>query len=69
VYSGAMRESGIVWNEQSVDTFIADPLATVPGTFMGYAGVKDPTERAQLLAFLAVATRGEACRDATGSKP
>jgi cytochrome c len=60
-YSGAMRASGIVWNERTLDAFIANPLATVPGTFMGYAGIPDPAERAQLLAFLEVATRSDAC--------
>lgn len=60
-YSDAMRSSGIVWSRETLDAFIADPLGKVPGTFMGYAGVKDPEERAQLLAFLEVATRGKEC--------
>ena len=60
-YSEAMRASGIVWNRQTLDAFIADPLGTVPGTFMGYAGIKDSEERAQLLAFLAVAMRSPQC--------
>jgi len=34
----------------------------VPGTAMGYAGVKDPKERADLLAWLKVASQpGRAC--------
>jgi cytochrome c len=56
-----MRASGIVWNRQTLDTFLADPLGTVPGTFMTYAGIQDPGERAQLLAFLEVATRAPEC--------
>lgn len=60
-YSEAMRASGIVWNRQTLDAFLADPLGTVPGTFMTYAGIQDPEERAQLLAFLAVATRSSQC--------
>jgi cytochrome c len=60
-YSEAMRASGIVWNRQTLDAFIANPLVTVPGTFMGYAGVQDPEERAELLAFLEVATRSPQC--------
>jgi cytochrome c len=66
-YSDAMRNSGIVWNRQTLDTFLADPLGTVPGTFMTYAGVQNPKERAQLLAFLEVATQSEQCEPpATG---
>lgn len=60
-YSEAMRASGIVWNRDTLDSFLADPLGTVPGTFMTYAGIQDPEERAQLLAFLEVATRGAQC--------
>jgi len=41
-YSDAMKKSGIVWNEATLDRFLADPLRTVPGTAMGYAGIKDP---------------------------
>ena len=63
-YSEAMRASGIVWNRQTLDAFLADPLGTVPGTFMTYAGIQDPKERAQLLAFLEVATRSEPCKAA-----
>ena len=51
-YSPAMKRSGIVWNATTLDRFIADPLGTVPGTTMGYAGVTDPQERADLIAFL-----------------
>jgi cytochrome c len=69
-YSEAMRDSGIVWNRQTLNTFLADPLGTVPGTFMTYAGVKDPEERAQLLAFLEVATRGLQCEPISmGERP
>ena len=62
-YSTAMQRSGIVWDEHSLDVFLKDPLTTVPGTAMGYAGVKDDTERADLIAWLKVATQpGKACR-------
>ncbi len=52
-YSRALRESGIVWTAASLDRFLANPFKAVPGTRMGYAGVKDPQERADLIAFLA----------------
>ncbi|WP_193367213.1 c-type cytochrome [Pelagibius marinus] len=54
-YSRALRESGIVWTAASLDRFLANPFKAVPGTRMGYAGVKDPQERADLIAFLAAA--------------
>ena len=61
-YSKAMRDSKIVWNERTLDAFLQAPTRAVPGTAMGYAGVKDPRERADLIAWLREATRpGKAC--------
>lgn len=55
-YSKAMKASGIIWNESSLDRFLENPLKTLPGTKMAYAGVKDPQERADLIAYLRHAT-------------
>ena len=61
-YSKAMRASGIVWDERTLDVFLQDPMKAVPGTAMGYAGVKDDKERAELIAWLREATRpGKTC--------
>lgn len=51
-YSKALYESNIVWDEESLDRFLENPFKAVPGTRMGYAGVKDPQERADLIAYL-----------------
>jgi cytochrome c len=59
-YSRAMRESGIVWSEEALDRFLADPPAAVPGTTMAYAGVKDAAERRDLIAYLRRAGRTKA---------
>lgn len=62
-YSKAMRDSGIIWNRESLDNFLKAPLKVIPGTKMGYAGVKDTQERADLIAFLELATvDSEKCR-------
>jgi len=55
-YSDAMRRSGIVWSAATLDRFLAAPLKFVPGTAMGFDGVKDPRERADLIAYLKRAT-------------
>lgn len=61
-YSKAMRDSKIVWNEHSLDVFLQAPMQAVPGTSMGYAGVKDAQERADLIAWLRQATQpGQSC--------
>ena len=51
-YSPAMKRSALVWNEKTLDRFLADPLKAVPGTTMTYAGVPDAHERADLIAYL-----------------
>jgi cytochrome c len=56
VYSAAMRNSGIVWSEATLDRFLQGPRQMVPGTKMTYAGVPDPQERADLIAYLRQAT-------------
>lgn len=55
-YSSAMKKYGVTWNEETLDRFLENPLKTVPGTKMGYAGIKDPQERADLIAYLKQAT-------------
>jgi cytochrome c len=62
-YSEAMRQAGLVWTPEALDRFLADPRGAVPGTRMGYAGVKDAQERADLIAYLTAATEdAPACR-------
>jgi cytochrome c len=54
-YSPAMRKAGaggMVWDEAKLDRFLENPLRFLPGTRMGYAGIKNPQERADLIAFL-----------------
>ena len=51
-YSPAMKSSGLVWSEETLDRFLENPTAAVPGTTMGYAGVKDAAERRDLIAYL-----------------
>jgi cytochrome c len=63
-YSPAMKKSKIVWNEKTLDQFLKNPQKMVPGTAMTYAGVPDPTDRADLIAYLKQATNPDSpqCR-------
>ena len=60
-YSPAMRKSGIVWTEANLDRFLRAPMEVVPGTAMGYDGIKDDAERHDLIVFLRLAGRSEQC--------
>ncbi|MGH8457019.1 MAG: c-type cytochrome [Stenotrophobium sp.] len=61
-YSAAMKNSGVVWNAKTLDRFLADPMKAMPGTAMGYAGIKDPQERADLIAYLKQAGESPQCK-------
>jgi len=41
-----------VWTYENLDHFITSPKTYAPGTKMSFAGVKDPVERANILAYL-----------------
>lgn len=54
-YSPAMVEAGkggLVWDEATFKDYIHDPKAKVKGTKMAFAGLKDDTEIANLIAYL-----------------
>ena len=60
-YSQAMKDSKIIWNEKTLDRFIAKPLAVVPGTSMTYDGVPDVKERSDLIAYLKRVNQSTEC--------
>lgn len=60
-YSAAMKRANWIWDRKTLDRFLASPLKAVPGTTMGYAGVKDRQERADLIAYIEWAGNSSAC--------
>ena len=55
-YSPALRDADFDWEDGTLETFLADPAAMFPGTYMTFPGVPEPAARADLVAFLAAAT-------------
>jgi cytochrome c len=51
-YSGAMRRSAIVWDEATLNAFLANPRVVVPRSRMPGSGVPDPQDRSDLIAYL-----------------
>jgi cytochrome c len=52
-YSDAMKaKSGDVWTYEALFAFLKAPKEVIPGTKMGFAGIKKDTDRANLLAYL-----------------
>jgi cytochrome c len=56
-YSPSLQASGVVWEGTTLDAWIADPQAFIPGTRMGFRGLPDPQARADLIAYLAEPAR------------
>ena len=56
-YSPAIKRSGIVWTPETLDKFITDPQALVPGNRMPYAGMANASDRADLVAYLIKASQ------------
>ena len=53
-YSAANKNSGDIWDAQTLDTYLADPRKFVPGTKMVFAGLKNPEDRKVLIEYLKV---------------
>ncbi|MDU8911824.1 cytochrome c family protein [Aestuariicoccus sp. MJ-SS9] len=51
-YSGALSEQADVWTPENLNAFLENPKGWAPGTTMGYAGLKKPEDRANLIAWL-----------------
>ncbi len=51
-YSDAMQSSGLTWDDKTLDKYLSDPRATVPGNKMIFLGVKKPDERQAIIAYL-----------------
>lgn len=49
----AFAEGGKIWDYENLNSFLHDPKATVPGTKMSFAGLKDGKERGNMIAYLA----------------
>jgi cytochrome c len=54
-YSEAFRavaQEGLVWTEEALDAFLADPQAAVPDNDMEFFGLRDAGDRRDLIAYL-----------------
>jgi len=55
-YSKALRDSGVVWNEETLSRWLANPEAFIPGQRM-FVQTPEAADRADLIAYLKEATR------------
>lgn len=55
-YSPAIADSGIVWTDETLAAFVADPRGYIRGNRMGFRGLRDEQDIADLIAYLTEAT-------------
>ena len=51
-YSPALARANVIWDEATLDKWLADPQKFVPGTTMAFAGLKEPKDREDVIAYL-----------------
>lgn len=51
-YTDANKNSGLTWDEATLDEYLTAPMKKVPGTKMTYAGMPDAAKRKAVIDFL-----------------
>jgi cytochrome c len=54
-YSKALKAADITWDEDTLNAWLADSQAMVPGNYMTFRGIPDDKARGDLIAFLRLA--------------
>jgi cytochrome c len=53
MYSGALKSAGITWTADKLKAWVGGPQKLVPGTKMAFAGISNPKQVDDLVAYLA----------------
>ena len=56
-YSDAMKDSGITWDDATLDQYLADPKGFIPKNKMAFAGLKTEEERQNVIAYIKQASQ------------
>jgi cytochrome c len=59
-YSEALKSSGVTWNAETLDAWLADPSTFIPSNRMTFPGIGDAKARADLIAYLQATGSGQA---------
>jgi cytochrome c len=51
-FSGPMKRSGLTWDAATLDKFLENPQALIPGTRMPYSGMADANARTALVKYM-----------------
>lgn len=56
-YTDAMKNYNVVWTEETLDAYLADPRGVVRGNRMAFPGIKDPQKRSAVIDYLKQASK------------
>jgi cytochrome c len=59
-FSEALKASGVTWNAETLDAWLADPRAFIPNNRMTFAGIGNAKARADLIAYVRAVSTGQA---------
>ena len=52
LYTDANKNKGVIWTEEALFEYLADPKKFIPGTKMMFVGLKKADDRAHTIAYL-----------------
>lgn len=59
-YSDAMKNSGVTWDEQTLDKWLQNPSQFIPHNEMTFPGIKEHVARQEVIAYLKAVSEGKA---------
>ncbi|HEX6979530.1 MAG TPA: cytochrome c family protein [Alphaproteobacteria bacterium] len=57
-YSPAMKKADVVWNEENLSKYLADPKGFIPDNRMAFAGLKKEDDREAVIEYLESVKKG-----------
>ena len=51
-YSNALKDSGIVWDKDTLGAYLEDPRGYIPGNRMAFRGIRDEGQRDAVIEYL-----------------
>jgi cytochrome c len=57
-YSDALKAKQVTWDAATLNQWLSGPQAFVPGTKMSFVGLRDATDRRDVIGYLKVASAG-----------
>lgn len=68
-YSRALERSGLVWDAATLDAYLTNPQAVIPGGRMAYPGNPEEADRRDVVAYLEALSGPPAGSDAASASP